>query len=395
MNNSFGITSLLAGALAVLIPGSLVAQELPPPLAIEPTGIIKTLPDRYPDNWFLVHDATFFHMLDGRAIVVDADAETSPEQFKGSISVSFIGAVHESAYRSEIYVIESFNTRGPRGERTDVLTFWDKSTLTVLDEVVWPQPKRYQGMPQRYSMQTINDGKWIIVANFSPATSVTVVDVDKREIINEVSTPGCVLAYPMGKMGFSSLCADGRLMSVQLDAQGQIRLQERGDTFFSSNDTPIFERPAMIDGVAYFPSFESLLYPIDMTGDEAIPGEPWSLVTNEERSQNWRPGGIGLITEDKLGRFYILMHPDGLDGSQGTGGGEVWVFDPVKKQRVLRIALQEWGLSLAASRGENPILMVTNPVDMSVETYDGLTGEFIRKITGLGTETPLLLHASK
>ena len=107
-----------------------------------------------------------------------------------------------------------------------------------------------------------------------------------------------------------------------------------------------------------------------MTGDEAIPGEPWSLVTDEERSQNWRPGGIGLITEDKLGRFYILMHPDGLDGSQGTGGGEVWVFDPVKKQRVLRIALQEWGLSLAASRGENPILMVTNPVDMSLETYD-------------------------
>ncbi len=395
MNNKFGITSLVASALSLLVSGQLAAQEVPPPLEIEPMGIIKTLPERYPEHWFLVHDATFFHMLDGRVVVMDTEAETQAEQFKGSLGVSFIGGVHESAYRSEIYVIESFNTRGPRGQRTDVLTIWDKATLTVLGEVVYPKPKRYQGMPQRYSIQTINEGNWVIIANFSPATSVTVVDVNKREIINEVATPGCVLAFPTGKRGFSSLCADGRMMSVQLDADGQISLQERGEPFFNSDDTPIFERPAMIDGVAYFPSFESLVHPVDMTGDKAIPGEAWSLVTEEERAQNWRPGGIGIVTEDKIGRFYVLMHPDGKDGTQGHGGSEVWVFDPAKKERVLRIALQEWGLSLAASRGDNPLLMVTNPVDMSLEMYNALNGEFIRKISDMGTETPLLLHASK
>ena len=40
-------------------------------------------------------------------------------------------------------------------------------------------------------------------------------------------------------------------------------------------------------------------------------------------------------------------------------------------------------------------MMVTNPVDMSMETYDGQTGEFQRKMTGLGMETPLMIYGAK
>ena len=394
-NKSKLLVSLLAAAGAALAVPALAEDALPPPLPIEKMGVIESLPERYPEHWFLVHDAAFFHMLDGKVLVLDATADTAPEQYKGAIGASMMGGVHESATRNEIYVIESFNTRGPRGDRTDVLTIWDRSTLSVLDEVVWPVPKRLQGMPERFAMQTINDGKWLLVANFSPAASVTVVDLDKREIINEVATPGCVLVYPTGKRGFSSLCSDGRFMSVQLNSDATIDKQERGEAFFDSDDTPIFERAALIDGVAYFPSFTGMVHPIDLNGDLAVPGEAWSLVNEEDRAQNWRPGGIGIIDDDQLGRFYILMHPDGADGTQGAGGAEVWVFDPAKKARVQRIALQEWGLSLTVSRGKNPLLMVTNPVDMSMETYDAQTGEFQRKMVDLGMETPLMSYGAK
>ena len=71
------------------------------------------------------------------------------------------------------------------------------------------------------------------------------------------------------------------------------------------------------------------------------------------------------------------------------------MFDPDSRRRVLRIPLQEWGLSFAVGRGQEPKVLVTNPVDMSVELYDGLTGAFIRKITGFGQETPLFLWGSK
>ena len=86
---------------------------------------------------------------------------------------------------------------------------------------------------------------------------------------------------------------------------------------------------------------------------------------------------------------------NGVDGMHNAGGSEIWVFDPEARRRVLRIPLQAWGLSLAVGRGEEPKVLVTNPTDMSVELYDGLTGSFMKKITGFGQETPLLLRGAE
>ena len=167
------------------------ADNRPPPLPIEPTNIIESLPDKYPEHWFLVHDAAFFHMSDGKVYVIDADAETEPEQVKGTFNVALMGNINQSARRSEIYAMETFHTRGVRGDRMDVLTIWDQATLSPLGEVLWPEPKRFMGMPQRYAMLLLDNDRWLAVANFSPATSITLIDLDTRKIINEIPTPGC------------------------------------------------------------------------------------------------------------------------------------------------------------------------------------------------------------
>jgi methylamine dehydrogenase heavy chain len=383
-------------AVALLSGGwATAADNRPPPLPIEPTNIIESLPDKYPEHWFLVHDAAFFHMSDGKVYVIDADAGTQPEQVKGTFNVSLMGNITQSARRNEIYAMETFHTRGTRGDRIDVMTIWDKATLSPLGEVVWPEPKRFMGMPQRYAMLLLDNERWLAVANFSPATSVTLIDLDKREIINEISTPGCAFIYPTGPLGFSSLCADGRFLSTELAKDGSVKKQTRTDAFFDSDDTPIYERPAVIGKTAYFPSIAGLIHPVDISGKVAKVGEPWHLVPEAERGEKWAPGGIGLIDRDDLGRFYILMHPDATQASYQGGGPEVWVYDAAKQKRVLRIPMQAWGLSLAVSRGDKPLLMVTNPTDMSMETYDGLTGKFIRKITDFGQETPLMAHGAR
>jgi methylamine dehydrogenase heavy chain len=184
-------------------------------------------------------------------------------------------------------------------------------------------------------------------------------------------------------------------MSTELAKDGTVIKQTRTDAFFSSDDSPIYERPAVIGDTAYFPTIAGLVFPVDISGKVAKVGESWNLVPESERAEKWAPGGIGVIDKDDLGRFYVIMHPDSKDGSYQGGGPEVWVFDAAKKQRVARIALQAWGLSLAVSRGKNPLLMVTNPIDMSMEVYDALNGKFLRTITAFGQETPLLLHGSK
>lgn len=386
-------TSLLGLALSHAYAAE-QAGDRPPPLPVEPIGVVETLPASYPESWFLVHDAAFFHMSDGKVYVLDTARDRVADQVKGTFNVSMAGNVRQSAKRGEIYATETFHSRGTRGERLDVLTVWDQESLRAVAEVILPGAKRFIGMPERYALLLIDDDRWLAVANFSPAASVTLIDLERREIVNEVATPGCTLVYPTGKRGFSSLCADGRFMSTELAADGSVVQQRRTDAFFSSDDNPIFERPAVIGGTAYFPSFDGLVYPVDVSGNVARPGKPWNLVPEVERAENWAPGGIAVIDKDDLGRFYVLMHPDAQDGSHNGGGSEVWVYDASKRERVSRIPLRVWGVSLAVSRGSKPRLLVTNPVDMSLELYDGKTGEFIRTITGFGQETPLMLHGA-
>ncbi|MEM1153842.1 MAG: amine dehydrogenase large subunit [Pseudomonadota bacterium] len=384
------------GLLASVMLGfTALVYAKPPPIADEPIGIVETLPSTYPPSWFLVQDAAFFHMGDGKVYVIDTMAETLAAQVKGTFNVSLIGNLTQSAKRSEMYVTETFHTRGSRGDRMDFVTIYDQSTLAPKGEVSLPVGKRFMGMPQRYALLVLNDDKWLAVANFSPGTSVTLIDLDTREIIDEIPTLGCVLSYPTGKRGLSSLCADGRLLSTELAADGSITAQTRSDVFFNSDDSPISERPVVLGDAAYFPSLAGLIYPVDISGPTATVGEPWNLVPEAERAEGWLPAGIGLIDGDDQGHFYIIMHPDGHEDTYQGGGPEVWVYDAAEKKRVNRIVLQTWGLSLAVSRGDDPLLMVVNPTDMSLEMYKANSGEFIRTITDFGQETPLMVQASK
>ncbi len=387
------VLAAVFSGLMVALPS--IASDQPPPLPVEPIGIVETLPREYPESWFFVHDAAFYHMSDGKVWVLDTAEDKLAEQVKGSFNVSMIGNTKQSAKRAEIYATETFQPRGTRGARIDVLTIWDQVNLSAVAEVVLPPGKRFMGLPERDALLLLNEERWLAVANFSPAASVTLVDLEERRIIGEVATPGCVLTYPTGKRGFSSLCADGRFLSTELAADGSVVAQVRTAAFFDSDDSPIFERPAYIGNMAYFPSFSGEVIPVDVSGKVAKVGPAWHLVPEEERAQNWAPGGIGITAEDDLGRFYVLMHPDARDGSHNEGGAEVWVYDPAKQARVARIALREWGLSLAVSRGSEPRLLVTNPVDMSLELYDALSGEFLKTITGLGQNTPLMLFGAR
>ena len=365
-----------------------------PPLRPETLGIVKTLPAKYPSHWILAHDATFFHMIEGRMLVLDPLAETLAQQYKGFFNIFFMGNFTQAKTRPEMYATETFYSRGSRGTRTDVLSIIDKSSLKTIDEIVLPGAKRFTGMPERYAIQLIDNERLLLVFNLNPATSVTVIDIVNRKILNEVGIPGCSLIYPTGARGFSSICSNGGLLTTELDTNGQIVSQQRLDPFFSSDTSPIFERPAIIDGTAYFPGFHSEVHPIDVSGKVAVPGKPWSLVTEKERQEGWRPGGIGLIDSDASGQFYLLMHPNGKEGSQGSGGSEVWVFKASEKKRVNRFTLKNWGLSLGVTKGDDPILVVTNG-DLNIDVYKAKNGEYIRTISDFGQETPLMLFGAQ
>ena len=172
---------------------SLCASAALAELQPEPTGTIETLPETWPAHWIIAHDAAFFHMSDGKLIVLDADSDDATQRFKGFMNAAFIGVFVQARTRPEIYLAETFRSRGTRGERTDVLTIYDKRTLGPVGEVVLP-PKRSSNMPTDYNVALVDDEKLALIYSFTPARSVSVVDVVAREFLAEIPIPGCALA---------------------------------------------------------------------------------------------------------------------------------------------------------------------------------------------------------
>ena len=382
---SFRPTGWLSGLVALLAMSGAAADFTP-----EPMNVKLSLPPTYPDHWLVVHDAAFFHMREGRYLFVDPHADTVGGQLRGLLSADFIAHYEQSPARGEHYVMESFFSRGGRGgERTDVVTIYDAEGLDVQGEIVIP-PRKLSSMPERLATALVAEDRLLVVYNFTPGQSLTVVDLEKREFVAEHGIAGCSLAIPTGASGVTSLCSDGAFLTTTLSDGGASAASVRSEPVFAGEADPMFEKAGITGGVAYFPTFKGDVVPVDLSGDAAVPGERWPLASAEEKAAGWRPGGWQLVAADHLGRLYVLMNPDGSDGSHKDGGGEIWVFDAAEKQRIMRIPLPNWGISVGVSNAEQPLLVVTNG-ELQLETYSTATGE-MEKTLAVSTQTPFIVR---
>ncbi len=385
LNRSFRSSRWAGGLAALLVVGAASADFAP-----EPMNVKLSLPASYPQHWLVVHDAAFFHMREGRYLFVDPHADTVGGQLRGLLSADFIAHYEQSAARGEHYVIESFFSRGGRGgERTDVVTIYDAESLEVSGEVIIP-PRKLSSMPERLATGLVAEDKLLVVYNFTPGQSLTVVDLEKREFVAEHGIAGCSLAIPTGDSGVTSLCSDGAFLTTTLSDGGASAASVRSEAVFADESDPMFEKAGITGGVAYFPTFKGDVLAVDVSGDAAVPGERWPLASVEEKAAGWRPGGWQLVAADHLGRLYVLMNPNGADGSHKDGGGEVWVFDAAAKKRIMRIPLPKWGVSVGVSNAEQPLLVVTNG-ELGLETYSTATGEMIKTLA-VSTQTPFIVR---
>lgn len=364
-----------------------------PPLEIEHTGNVVRLPRSYPETWVMVDEASFFAMASGKVIILDL-AETRPaKRIKGVIDKSYLGNVAQSKTRGELYILETFHRRGTRGPKEDVLSIYDKETLTIKKEIVWPKPKRLQSLPEHYAMSLSADERFLYATNFDPASSFTIIDLETQEIVNEVEMPGCILTYPVGLRAIASLCSNGSMLTSSINEDGSLKSQNRSEPFFDTDSTPIFEHATYINGIAYFWSFKGVLHSFDMSGDQAIYKGQWDALSEEDKAGNWRPSGIVLNDVDDQGHIYTIFQPDGGEGTQTHGGNQVRVYDPVNKKLVRTIETPRWAITLAVTRGDNPLLVVTNG-ELSLDVFNAKDGSFIHTISDFGNTTPLSIFKS-
>ena len=374
----------------------------------DPLGRVLSLPPRPGPHWIWVSDLVL-----QRTALFDTDTGNMLGMLSAGMGI--VAPVFAPDHR-EIYLAETYYSRGTRGERTDIVTVYDASSLAPIAEIPLP-PKRADHASGVASNAITDDGRFLAVFNLTPATSISVVDLAARRLTAEIATPGCSLVYPAGPRRFLMLCGDGSLMSVTLDDAGQEKTKERSAPFFDPNADPVTEKAARAGNQWLFISFAGVLHPVDISGDVPSFAKAWSIVSEEDKRGSWRIGGTQqLAVHAPSGRLYALMHQGGKDTHKDPGT-EVWVFDLATHARVQRIALKspiagflrrQLGLTdgsltariaswllyavlpnpgvdrILVTQDEAPVLVTGTTFPSTLEVHDGRSGALLRDVAEVG-----------
>lgn len=380
---------LMAG---MAVPGPATAQSRAKakpvavaPLATEELTVVE-LKDQMQPHWLIVNDVSFTHIVDGRAYLLDADSGQFLAMIPGGQSHN---AVQVTPDGTTLLVPATFMARGSRGARTDVVTWFSLRDLQPATEVEIPA-KRLQALPLLSAMPLSDDGRFLLIYNFTPEQTMSVVDVANKRFAGEYETPGCALAHMTGPRSFLMQCADGSLQGAALDESGAITLGATTEPLFERDD-PATDKPIRMTGADWlFITFSGAVAQVSGEGQPSVKVR-WKLTGEGE--QGWRPGGLQPYAyHAATGRLFVLMH-EGGPGTHKHPGTEIWVFDAATQTRTARIPIETPSTSIAISQDAAPLLytalfgsgtlVVRKPEDASV----------IRKIEGLGPDLTLIQPA--
>jgi methylamine dehydrogenase heavy chain len=369
---------------------------LPGGLPAEPVGVNKELGPPSP-HWVLywVMEPAFEV---SRQVLLDADVG----EIRALVTTGIFPSLQASPDGRELIVTDTFN-HGPSRLRKDYVSFYDASDYSLSEAIELPGRQRALFIPRAKSA-LIADGRMLVVYNWSPRSSITVIDTQERSILNEIETPGCFLAYPTGASGLSMLCGDGSLLTLHLDSAGQVTRRLMSEPFFDPDEDPIIENGPSIAGTWYFPSYGGEVYPVDLSGDEPVFGETWSLVDDYEEPEGagrWLAGGLQLAAAHATrGELFFLVHPVAM--SEGIGdhvfpGTEVWVYDVAQKKRTRRYVLENMATAVYVTPDDEPLMLVSaiapevfqqygnvSPSILTIDVYDAVTGEHQRAFKDTG-----------
>lgn len=401
-------------AFALLFGAATAAADLP----LEPVGRVATIETPYSPHWIFVGDA-----LGQRTAIVDLD----DGRMLGTLDSGFgIPQTLQPTRRSEIYVIETHYSRGSRGERSDVLTIYDKASLAPVAEIGLPPKRALSATPVAHAALS-DDERFAAIFNLTPASSLSIVDLERRRFVAEIDTPGCSLVYPVGRRRFASLCMNGSVLVVRIDDSGNEAGKQRSDPFFDPETDPVTEKAARFGERWLFPSYDGWIHPVDFSGPKPSFEERWSLTSEREREDGWKIGGYQhLAVHPASATLYALMHQGGID-SHKQPGSEVWCYDLATRERTQRVelvnpgftylgvpieggptwswlvdwiadrimhAIPEIGVdSIAVTPDDDPRLITSGMFSGGIASFDAHTGEFLGRVFS-GNMTNVMLQTA-
>jgi methylamine dehydrogenase heavy chain len=397
-----GLTAVLLSTIAVATASGFDAERI---------GNVATLPP-IGDHWVWVPDRLLEHSLlydgdSGEVLAsVDSNASITPK-------VPLVART-----RGEIYSVDIDYARGRRGARTDFVTIYDATTLAVVGEVLLSHPTSQSNTSVAHT--ALLDGeRFLVVFSQFPATLASVVDLDLRRVVEEVSIAGCAGLYAAGRLRFATLCGDGSVVMAELDERGALGRMARSERFFDVVEDPVSMVGARLGSKWVFVSFAGFVHEVDFSGASPRAESAWSLVDDRERGEEWRPGGLQQVALHRATQqLYVVMHQGGA-GTHKDPGPEIWTYDLAERRRVERIqvpnlaadflgpllGLESGGLShrllrwvtpnpgvhaIAVTQDDRPLLFARNAELGVVAVLDPTTGEHLRNLEEAGITGPTL-----
>jgi methylamine dehydrogenase heavy chain len=349
-----------AGSVAwAAAPKAKAAAKAPPPELPAETLGSSTLAGKTTERVY-VGDVAIAHIADGRVRVFDARAG----KLLGMINAGFGGNFALGTKADEVYIATTYLSRGGRGERVDLLEVWDAQTLDFKYEVLLPN-KRAQTLGYRGLVQTTANGRFVLVQNATPATSITVVDLTERKVAGEISTPGCWGTWPAAShpARFAMLCGDGKIATVSLDDKGLVADRQVSEKVFDADNDAWFHTAEQIGDRYHFISFKGKLTEVDVSGATAAVKSSRDLVSAAQKKQGWRPGGYQALAVHPSGRWAVVaMHDKGREGSHKSPAKQLWMFD-----------LQS-GKRIATAPGQGSASLTFSKSGKRLQALDGVTG---------------------
>ncbi|MGH8596899.1 MAG: amine dehydrogenase large subunit, partial [Gammaproteobacteria bacterium] len=263
---------------------------------------VRPLPAPTPARMY-VSDVAISHIIDGRMHIVDG----TTFEYQGVVGTGFVGLATLSPDRSEIYVATTYLAKLNRGKRTDQVDIYDSQTLRIQAEIEIP-PKHAQALPYKGVIAVTQDGRFILVQNATPASSIAVIDRRAEKHVAELPTPGCWGILPAHSVSnrFTTVCGDGTLLTVTLAADGTAADEQRSDRLFDPDSDPVYTQTENNGDDYLFLSFQGRLLRANLGGVKARVDDAWSLVDDADRSDRWRPGGYQPFAWHALSnRLYV------------------------------------------------------------------------------------------
>lgn len=353
-------------ALTLLLTTAGFAADLEPDL-----GRVETLAQ--PDAHWLIT----LGFLAG-AYVWDADSG----EMKGKINISdYTSAVGIDEARGMIYVPASYYSRGTYGERSDVLVFNDLKTLAAVAEVA--VPKKLAAVFHRAVINPVGD-RFYGLYNMTPAMSVSIVDVEKRVFVEEISTAGCAFVYPVSGQRFMQLCGDGTVQVISLGNDGKESGRVRSNKFFDPDTDPVFDFAVANGDNWILISYAGLVYEVSID-DKIRVSKPWSILTDEDKEEGWRVGGSEPFAFNaNTGTLFTLVH-QGENDTHEEDGTHLWALDFATHRRGYEIELEEPIGVIGVSQDSKPLLYVVGGFPNTISVHDAQTGRHLRTIDEAGS----------